>query len=163
MSIATIIFEDIDQDNGRFACNVNVEDTQTADGLASAAHVTAMFIASVVNTAEFAEGTVAYAQAKGWSLRMSEPQRLVLTLKDVDLQTGSFDLTVEENENALFEGSATAAYMAGSFVKDAMGSAEFRMACTEYAYGLTENRDDATVNEPTIQPAANTNLKTEAA
>jgi hypothetical protein len=163
MCIATIIFEDIDQANGKFNVNVNVEGA--TDGFASAAHITAMFIADAVKTPQFGEGAAAYGQAKGFSLRYDEPQRIVLTLTDVDLDAGSFDVTVEESETAIVEGSVTAAYLSASFVKDAMGTVEFRIACTEFAYSLTEQFEGATVNEPTIQPvvAANTNSEQEAA
>jgi hypothetical protein len=156
MCIATIIFEDIDQANGKFNVNVNVEGA--TDGFASAAHITAMFISDAVTTPMFSEGAAAYGQAKGFSLRHDNPQRLVLTLTDVDLEAGSFDVSVAEAEDAIIEGSITAAYLAGSFVKDAMGTVEFRMACTEFAYSLTQNIDGATVNEPTLQIAENTNV-----
>jgi hypothetical protein len=159
MCIATIIFEDIDQANGKFNVNVNVEGA--TDGFASAAHITAMFIADAVKTPQFGEGAAAYGQAKGFSLRDDDPQRVVLTLTDADLEAGSFDVTVEESETAIVAGSVTAAYLSASFVKDAMGTVEFRIACTEFAYALTESFEGATVNEPTIQPviAANTNAQ----
>jgi hypothetical protein len=166
MSIATIIFEDIDQIEGKFGVNVNVEDTKLEDGFATAAHVTSMFISQAVNTPQFSEGAAAYGQAKGYSLRNDLPQRVVLTLTDVDLEAGSFDLTVAESEDAIVEGSVTAAYLAAAFVRDAMQSVEFRMACTEFAYSLTAGHSNATVNEPSIQPAvaaANSNSEQEAA
>jgi hypothetical protein len=156
MCIATIIFEDLGQNDGKFNVNVNVEGA--TDGFASAAHITAMFISDAVTTPQFGEGASAYGQAKGFSLRHDNPQRLVLTLTDVDLEAGSFDVSVEESEDAIIDGSVTAAYLAGSFVKDAMGSVEFRMACTEFAYSLTQNIEGATVNEPTLQIAENTNI-----
>jgi hypothetical protein len=157
MSIATVIFEDIDQVEGKFGVNVNVEDTKLEDGFATAAHVTSMFISQAVNTPQFSEGAAAYGQAKGYSLRDDLPQRIVLTLTDVDLEAGSFDLTVEESENAIVEGSVTAAYLAAAFVRDAMHSVEFRIACTEFAYSLTDGHASAKVNEPSMQPVANTN------
>jgi hypothetical protein len=155
MCVATIIFEDIDLATGKFNVNVNVEGA--TDGFASAAHVTSMFIADAVKTPQFAEGAAAYGQQKGYALRDSDPQRVVITLNDVDLEAGSFDVTVEESENAIIDGSVTAAYLSASFVKDAMGTVEFRMACTEFAYSLTEGREDVTVNEPTMQIADNSN------
>lgn len=159
MSIATIIFEDIDQASGKFNVNVNVEDV--TDGFASAAHITAMFISNAVQTPEFAEGVAAYGQAKGFALRNTDPQRIILTLSDVDLDAGSFGASVEESENAIIDGSVTAAYISAMFVRDAMASVEFRMACTEFAYSLTVGRDDVTVNEPTVQIADNSNTETQ--
>jgi hypothetical protein len=44
-----------------------------------------------------------------------------------------------------------------------MGSVEFRIACTEFAYSLTQNIEGATVNEPTQPVAANSNVEQEAA
>jgi hypothetical protein len=161
MCIATIIFEDIDQANGKFKVDVNVEGS--TDGFASAAHVTAMFIADAVKTPQFAEGAAAYGQVKGYALRDTDPQRIVLTLTDVDLEQGSFDVSVNEAENAIIDGSVTAAYLSASFIKDAMGTVEFRMACTEFAYSLTEGREGCKVNEPTVQIAANANAEQEAA
>jgi hypothetical protein len=161
MSIATIIFEDVDMANGRFAVNVNVEDAKTDDGLATAAHVTSMFIADAVKTPQFGEGAAAYGQAKGWSLRNDDPQTIKLTLTDIDLDAGSFDLTVEEAETAIIDGSVTPAYMSAQFVKDAMSSVEFRIACTEFAHALIAGHPNATVNEPTIQPAVVANDTTD--
>jgi hypothetical protein len=155
MCIATIVFEDIDQANGKFKVDVNVEGA--TDGFASAAHITAMFIADAVATPQFSEGAAAYGQAKGYALRDSDPQRVVLTLTDVDLEQGSFDVTVNEAENAIIDGSVTPAYLSANFVKDAMGSVEFRMACTEFAYSLTDGREGYTVNEPQVQMADNSN------
>lgn len=161
MCVATIVFEDLDQAAGKFNVNVNVEGS--TDGFASAAHITAMFIADAVKTPQFAEGAAAYGHQKGYSLRDDQPQRIVLTLTDVDLDAGSFDVTVEESENAIVENSVTAAYLSASFVKDAMGTVEFRMACTEFAYALTEGREGYTVNEPTSPVVANSNQEQEAA
>jgi hypothetical protein len=92
MCIATIIFEDIDQANGKFNVNVNVEGA--TDGFASAAHITAMFISDAVTTPMFAEGAAAYGQVKGYApFATTDPQRIVLTLTDVDLEQGSFDVS----------------------------------------------------------------------
>lgn len=164
MCIATIVFEDIDQVNGQFRVNVDVADASTADGLASAAHVTSMFISEAVRSPQFAEGAVAYAQARGWTLRNDLPQVVTMTLTDVDLDAGSFDVKLVESEDAIVDNSVTAAYMTALFVRDAMGSNEFRIACTEYAYALIAGHPSATVNEPTIQPAvANTDVDQKAA
>jgi hypothetical protein len=122
-----------------------------------------MFIADAVKTPQFGEGAAAYGQAKGWSLRNDVPQSVILTLIDVDLEAGSFDLTVQEDENAIIEGSVTPAYMSALFVRDAMASVEFRIACTEFAHSLVAGHPSAKVNEPSIQPAANTNSDQEAA
>jgi hypothetical protein len=104
MCIATIIFEDVGQNDGKFNVNVNVEGA--TDGFASAAHITAMFISDAVTTPMFGEGASAYGQAKGFSLRHDNPQRLVLILTDVDLEAGSFDVKVEEAEDAIIDGSS---------------------------------------------------------
>lgn len=154
MSVATIIFEDLDLANGKFAVNVNVEDAKTDDGLATAAHVTSMFISDAVKTPQFGEGAAAYGQAKGWALRNFEPQTIKLTLTDIDLDAGSFDLVLEEGENAIIDGSVTPAYMSALFVRDAMGSVEFRIACTEFAQSLIVGHPNAKVNEPMMLPAA---------
>lgn len=159
MSIATITFADIDVANGKFAVDVNVADAKTDDGFATAAHVTAMFISKAVATPEFAEGSAAYGQAKGWSLRNDNPERVVLTLTDVDLDAGSFDLQVSENDGAIIDNSVTAGYMSALFVRDAMHSVEFRMACTEFAHDLVAGHTGATVNEPTMTPVADATNK----
>lgn len=150
MSIATITFNDIDLVAGKFEVKVNVEDT--SDGFASAAHVTSMFVSQAVSTPEFSEGAAAYGQARSWSLRNETPETVTLTLTDIDLEAGSFDLVMTENVDAIIEDSVTPAYLTACFVRDAMHSVEFRMAVTEFANSLIVGHPNATVNEPTLQP-----------
>lgn len=158
MCVATITFEDLDQVKGQFRVNTDVK--ETSEDFASAAHVTAMFISKAVDTPQFMEGVCAYGHAKGWSMRRELPTTITLTLTDVDLEAGSFDLVVTEEPDAIYENSVTAAYMAACFVKDAMHSNEFRMAVTEFAYDLIAGSPGASVNEPTGPVAANVNTET---
>lgn len=163
MSVATIIFTDADINAGRYSVDVNVADSQTDDGLATAAHVTSMFIADVVTTPGFAEGAIAYGRAKGWSMRNDNPVKVTMTLTDENLETGMYRMDFEVEGEAEIENSITAAYMTASFIRDAMGSNEFKAAVVDFAHKLVEGRDDATVNENNIFTTAPVAVDQEAA
>lgn len=152
MAKATIRFTDDNIDIGRYAVDVNVADAHTDDGLASAAHVVSMFIAEAVNTPQFAEGAASYGKAKGWSMRKDTPVSVTMILTDEDLKTGQYRMEFAVDGEAEIENSVTAAYMTACFARDAMSSNEFKVAVTDFAYRLTEGRDDASVNEPGAPP-----------
>lgn len=154
MAKVTVKFADSDQNIGRYEVDCVVEDAMTDDGMATAAHVTGMFMIDVVSTEGFAAGTAAYGQQKGWAIRKDDPTELSLILTDVDLETGQLQVDVIGGEDAIIENSVTAAYMAAMFMRDAMGTIEFTMGCTEFAHKLVEGREGFTVNDP-IRPAAN--------
>lgn len=156
MAKATILFTDDDINIGRYKVDVNVADAHTADGLASAAHVVSMFIAQSVNTEQFADGAASYGKAKGFSMRKDTPISVTMTLTDENLETGQYRMEFEVEGEAEIEGSVTAAYLTACFVRDAMGSNEFKVAVTDYAHSLVEGRADATVNDNLTPPAPTT-------
>lgn len=63
MAIATITLTDEDLDLGRFKAELEVEGSQIDDGFMTAAHLTAVFIVKSLNTPEFREQVLTFANA----------------------------------------------------------------------------------------------------
>lgn len=163
MARVTLLFKDIANENGRFAVDLNVEDSRIDDGFVTAAHVTGLFVMQAVSTTAFGEGCAAFAQVRGLSLDKTVNVNTTLVFEDMDLDTGQFQtsITVEgqngEAESPLLEGMTTAANLAATFTLAALGSDDFRSACTAFAHDLLGGRDGS-VNDPVVpaNDAANT-------
>lgn len=148
MASVTLTFDDVDLAAGRYGVNLEVKDAQTADGFASGAHITGLYLIECINYDQFNEGCAAYGRAKGYSLRDHDATKTVLTINDIDLDAGQIEVTLENEGEGLIDGSATAAFMAASFIRDAMGSPEFQQGCLEFAHRLAEKiGQEAVVND----------------
>lgn len=154
MASVSLTFTDTDQAIGRYVVNLDVVDAQTDDGFASGAHVTGLYIIEAIGFEQFNEGCAAYGRAKGFALRDTDPTVATLTIKDIDLDSGQIEVTLETDVEPLIDQSASAAFMAASFIKDAMGSPDFAQGCLEFAHRLAAKIGNEAVVNDNIAKAA---------
>ena len=168
MTVITLTVADHDLVEGTYRVDFHAEGSQIDEGYATAAYFTGFYLHTLVNTPDFLAGAsecgkqlFAAAAEAGVMHYGTEKARAVITISDVDTDTGQMSFTLDgEGGDLSGQTLPTPAQIIGIYMRSLLSDMNFQVACWAFAEEFTANNGSAQITNLGSKPVATNDTDT---